>query len=317
MPTNGHSPFVFLCTKMAEEKRRIVFLINPIAGTQSKHGLEEYLAEQCRHSGIEYMMVHSTKTTSPETIKLHLYDFKATDLVACGGDGTVNLAASAVALSKIKLGIIPVGSGNGLARTANIPLKPSKAFDIILHGKTQLTDAFAVNDRFACMLSGLGMDAEVAERFAKNHRRGLVTYTTETLVQFFKSQPINFEVEIDGFNFFTDAFFISVANSNQFGNNVTIAPLASLNDGLLDIIIVQKMPKATLPFALLAQLRHNRIMKNWVEKIGKHSILYLQTKEIFIGNPKHAPLHIDGDPVSVDDRVHFKIIPNAFNLWVP
>jgi YegS/Rv2252/BmrU family lipid kinase len=299
------------------EQRRIVFLINPIAGTRAKHGLEAYLANRCSELGIEYMMVHSTKTTSPDAIRSHLYDFKATDLVACGGDGTVNLAASSVAHSSIPLGIIPVGSGNGLARTANIPVKPSKAFEVILNGTIQPTDAFSVNDTFACMLSGLGMDAEVAERFANNHRRGMVTYTTETLVQFFKSHPINFEVTIDGFTFFTDAFFISVANSNQFGNNVTIAPLASLNDGLLDIIIVQKMPKATLPFALLAQLRHNHIMQNWVEKIGKQSILYLQAKEISIGNPKHAPLHIDGDPVPFSDTVHFKIIPNAFNLRVP
>ncbi|MCU0387287.1 MAG: diacylglycerol kinase [Chitinophagaceae bacterium] len=300
-----------------ENKRRIVFLINPIAGTRSKHGLEEFLANQCRQRSIDYMMVHSTKTTVPETIRVHLHDFKATDLVACGGDGTVNLAAAAVAHSAVNLGIIPVGSGNGLARTANLHASPSKAFQVILNGKLQLTDAFMVNGHFACMLSGLGMDAEVAERFSKSHRRGMVTYTTETLVQFFKSQPINFGIEIDGFRFFTDAFFISVANSNQFGNNVTIAPLASLHDGLLDIIIVQKMPKATLPFALLAQLRHNKLMKNWVEKIGTQTILYLQAKEIRIHNPKHAHLHIDGDPVPVGEDVHFKIIPGAFNLWVP
>ena len=308
---------MFLCTNTMIISRRIVFLINPIAGTRAKQGLEEYLALQCRQLGIEYLMVHSTKTTSPDTIRLHLYDFKATDLVACGGDGTVNLAASAVAHSNIPLGIIPVGSGNGLARTANIPSVPSRAFEVIINGRKVETDAFSVNGSFACMLSGLGMDAEVAERFAKSHRRGIVTYTTETLVQFFKSQPINFGVEVDGFRFFTDAFFISVANSNQFGNNVTIAPLASLNDGMLDIIIVQKMPKATLPFALLAQLRHNRRMKNWVEKIGKQSILYFQAKEIRINNPKHAHLHIDGDPVPVGDDVHFKIIPDAFKLWVP
>lgn len=299
------------------QHRRIVFLINPIAGTRTKEGLEEFLANQCRQSGIDFMMVHSSKNTSADTLRVHLYDFKATDLVACGGDGTVNLAASAVAQTDVHLGIIPVGSGNGLARTANIPLKPSSAWKVILNGRLQDTDAFSVNNQFACMLSGIGMDAEVAERFAKSHRRGLVTYTTETLVQFFKSQPINFEIEIDGFRFYTDAFFISVANSNQFGNNVTIAPLASLNDGLLDIVVVQKMPKTTLPFALLAQLRHNHLMKNWVDKIGKHSILYLQASEVLIGNPRHAPLHIDGDPVPFSERIHFRIIPDAFKLWVP
>jgi YegS/Rv2252/BmrU family lipid kinase len=297
--------------------RRIVFLINPIAGTQNKNGLEQYLAQKCHEKGIEYMMVHSTRTTSPDMLKVHLYDFKATDLIACGGDGTVNVAAAAVVHSDINLGIIPVGSGNGLAHTANIPTKPSKAFDLILSGKLQSTDAFTVNGTFACMLSGIGLDAEVAERFAQSHRRGLVTYTTQTLIQFFKTHPVQFEVDVDGFKFFTDAFFISVANSNQFGNNVTIAPLASLSDGLLDIIIVQKMSKASLPIALLNQLRQNGKLKNWVEKIGKQSILYFQAPEIKIGNPRHAPLHIDGDPVPFSDFIHYKIIKGAFNLWVP
>jgi diacylglycerol kinase (ATP) len=298
-------------------QRRIVFLINPIAGTRAKHGLEQFLAHQCREEGIEYMMVHSTKSTSADVLKVHLYDFKATDLVACGGDGTVNLAASAVMKTDINLGVIPVGSGNGLARTASLSLTPSKAFETILHGKLQPTDAFSVNGTFACMLSGVGMDAEVAERFANSHSRGIMTYTTQTLIQFFKAHPVQFEVEVNGFKFFTDAFFISVANSNQFGNNVTIAPLASLSDGLLDIIIVQKMSKAALPMALISQLRHNHHMKNWVEKIGKQSILYFQVPEIKIGNPRHAPLHIDGDPYPFSDCIDYKVIPAAFNLWVP
>ncbi len=300
-----------------KNERRIVFLINPIAGARAKQGLEEYLVQRCREEQIEYMVVHSAKTTSPDTIRVHLYDFRATDLVACGGDGTVNLAAASVTNSPVNLAVIPVGSGNGLALTANIPVKPSLAFEVLLRGQLKPTDAFEVNGNFACMLSGIGMDAEVAERFAASHRRGLLTYTTQTLIQFFRSQPINFEVLVDGFKFFTDAFFISVANSNQFGNNVTIAPLASLSDGMLDVVIVQKMPKTTLPIALMGQLRHNHIMKNWVEKIGKQSILYFQTPEIKIGNPRHAALHIDGDPFPTADAIHFKIIPSAFNLWVP
>jgi diacylglycerol kinase (ATP) len=300
-----------------DNQRRILFFINPIAGTRTKEGLEEFLARKCREQHIPFMIVQSTKGTTAEMLKVYLYDFKATDLVACGGDGTVNLAAEAVWNENINLGVIPVGSGNGLARTALIPVKPSKAFEVLLHGKLQKTDAFSVNGKFACMLSGVGFDAEVAERFAHSHKRGIVTYTTQTLIQFFKSHPVNFEITADGFTFFTDAFFISVANSNQFGNEVTIAPLASLNDGMLDVIIVQKMSKMSLPLALIKQLRQNEKMKNWVEKIGKQSILYFQTPEIKIGNPSHAPLHIDGDPHPFADEIHFKIIPDAFRLWVP
>lgn len=297
--------------------RRIVFFINPISGTRTKDGLEEFLTRTCHERGIEYMIVYSVRNMTHDMLQMHLYDFKATDLVACGGDGTVNLAAAAVMNSGINLGVIPVGSGNGLARTASIPLKPSHAMEAIMNGRLQPTDSFTVNENFGCMLSGVGMDAAVAERFAQSHQRGLFTYTTQTLIQYFKSNPYQFEIEIEGLRFFTDAFFISVANSNQFGNNVTIAPLASLNDGLLDIIIVQKMPKMMLPYALMRQLRNNSKKKEWMEQIGKKSILYFQTSEIIIHNPKHAPLHIDGDPASTDERLHIKVIPHAFNLWVP
>jgi YegS/Rv2252/BmrU family lipid kinase len=297
--------------------RRIVFLINPIAGTRTKDGLEQFICKNCHEHGIEFQVMYSTKGTTHDLLRVHLYDFQATDLVACGGDGTVNLAAHAVAGSDIALGIIPVGSGNGLARSAGIPSRPSKAFEVLFKGRRQPTDAFRVNNQFACMLSGLGLDAEVAERFSHSHRRGLITYTTQTLIQFFKTHPVQFEVEVDGFKFFTDAFFISIANSNQFGNNMTIAPLASLQDGLLDVIIVQKMHKASLPMALLYQMRHNQKLKNWVDRIGKQTILYFQTPQITIRNPQHAPLHIDGDPFPSEDFLQFRIMSRAFDLWVP
>lgn len=297
--------------------RKIILLINPISGTRGKDNLEQQLANRCHQLGIEYLVMHTARNTTPEMIREVLYDFEATDLVVCGGDGTVNLAARAVFQTGATLGIIPVGSGNGLARTACIPMNPMKAFDVVLNGRSQSTDAFSVNESFACMLSGIGLDAEVAERFAHSQTRGLLTYTTQALIQFFNTHPVQFEVEVDGFKFFTDAFFISVANSNQFGNEVTIAPLASLSDGLLDIIIVQRMPKACLPLALIKQLRHNHRMKNWAEKIGKKTILYFQTPEIKIQNHRHAPLHIDGDPHPGAGNIHFKIIPNAFNLWIP
>lgn len=297
--------------------RRFLFVINPISGTQAKDGLERFLMQQCKEKEIEYSILYSTKSTNASTLEMAAYDFQATDLIACGGDGTVNISAAAAMNAGINLGIIPVGSGNGLARTAGIAMKPSLAFKTLIEGTLQPTDGFYINGKFGCMLSGVGMDAAVAERFAQSHRRGIYTYTTETLIQFFKANPYQFEVKLDEFRFFTDAFFISIANSNQYGNNVTIAPLASLNDAMLDIIIVQKMPKAVLPFAMMRQMRHNHTLKNWTDQIGKQSILYFQTPSISISNLKLAPLHIDGDPVDTEEQLQYEIISNAFNLWVP
>lgn len=244
-------------------------------------------------------------------------DFNASDVVVCGGDGTVNLAAKTLQGTDINLGIIPVGSGNGLSRGANIPMKPARAFEIILRGKTQLTDAFWINNNYGCMLSGIGLDAAVAEKFATSARRGLYTYTTQALIQFFKANPYQFEIQIPGFSFFSDAFFVSIANSNQFGNNFKIAPKASLTDGLLDLVIVQKMPKAGMPLAVLKQLSGNNKLHNLAEAVGKRNVIYLQTPSVTIVNKQLAPLHIDGDPVETAAKISAKIIPGAFKLLVP
>lgn len=298
-------------------KRKLVFLINPIAGTRSKQGLETFLKAKAHASGLDYAIVHSTSKMDATHLLHSLEDAHATDLIVCGGDGTVNLAAQAIQGTSLNLGIIPVGSGNGLARCAGLPLKPTAAFKIILEGKVQPTDAFKINNHFSCMLSGLGLDAAVAERFAKSTKRGLYTYTTQTLIQFFKANPYQFGIELPGFSFYSDAFFISIANSNQFGNNVTIAPKASLCDGLLDVVIVQKMLKANIPLAVMKQLKGNNKLHTIADAVGKQNVIYLQTPSLTITNPQLAPLHIDGDPCETVTKITVEIIPAAFRLIVP
>ncbi|HSC54547.1 MAG TPA: YegS/Rv2252/BmrU family lipid kinase [Phnomibacter sp.] len=298
-------------------KRRYFFVINPKAGTRSKDELENFLQEEATKDGVEFHVYHTAKSTNPYLLQHSAEEFAATDVIACGGDGTVNLVAAAVRHTTMNLGIMPVGSGNGLGRAANIPLKPSQAMDIIRKGKVVKADSFSVNRHFACMLSGIGLDAAVAERFAQSTTRGLMTYTTQTLIEFFKAHPYQFQICIDDFSFYTDAFFISVANSNQFGNNVTIAPLASINDGLLDIIVVQKMSKAGLPFALLRQMRGNNKLKDLATSVGKQHILYYQAKSVHVKNLNLAPLHIDGDPVQTDESLSFAIDQSSINLLVP
>ncbi|MCG7858985.1 diacylglycerol kinase, partial [Flavihumibacter sediminis] len=152
-------------------------------------------------------------------------------------------------------GIVPCGSGNGLAYCAGIPKNPQKAIELAFTGKARYIDAFLVNEQFACMLCGLGFDAKVAHDFAQQPGRGLLTYTQQTIKNYFTATTYHFEMVVEEHVIQTDAFFISVANSNQFGNQFTIAPKASLNDGLLDIVVVPKMNKAILPFALMQQVR--------------------------------------------------------------
>jgi diacylglycerol kinase family enzyme len=167
------------------------------------------------------------------------------------------------------------------------------------------------------MLSGVGFDAQVAHDFASKAARGLLTYTQQSLINYFKAHPYQFEIVLENFSFFTDAYFISIANSNQFGNNVTIAPKASLNDGLLDIVVVQKMNKAKMPFAVLKQIRGNNKLTELVENLSTSNILYFQTNALIIKNNKHAPFHIDGEPRETAAEFNIEIIPNCFELIQP
>lgn len=297
--------------------RKIAYVVNPIAGTRPKTSLEQYLQKRTLAAGFGFTILHSHPTGDYTLLKNGIEKDGITDVVVCGGDGTLSATAAAVLGLGVNIGVIPVGSGNGLARAAGIPLKPSKALDIIFAGHTQKIDVFYINDRFSCILSGLGFDAQIAHNFAKKTRRGLITYTQESLLHYFQAKPYTFEIHLGDFSFTTDAFFISVANSNQFGNNFTIAPRASLTDGLLDIVIVQKMNKAILPFAVLKQVRGKNDLDGPAGSVGKKNIVYFQVPEIRIRNLQSAPLHIDGDPHDTVDELNIRILPQAMSLLMP
>lgn len=167
------------------------------------------------------------------------------------------------------------------------------------------------------MLCGIGFDAQVAHDFALDKQRGLTTYVKQSVRNFVKASPYTFNISIKGKKFSTEAFFISIANSNQFGNNFTIAPKASLDDGLLDIIVVKKMSKARMLWAVLQQIRSGKVVHSDERNFLKKDVLYFQTDKLIIDNPLLAPLHIDGEPAATDIRFTIKILPAAFRLIRP
>ncbi len=297
--------------------RNILFLVNPISGTRTKEKIIAFISEKLNAANISFSIDYTNATGNYTLLKEQVVAKRITDIVIVGGDGSVNQVVQAFAEMRLRFGILPVGSGNGLARAAGIPTKIKRALQVIVEGNTMPVDAFTINDTFSCMLSGLGFDAQVAHNFARKAKRGLFNYTKESLLHFFKAQPYGFEIKLPEFSFFTDAFLISIANSNQFGNNVTIAPQAKLNDGLLDVIVVQKMHKVKLPYAILKQLSGNNKMQQLVEDMKHKNIVYFQTPSLEISNLKLAPLHIDGEAVASAQHLVIKVLPNYFTLFVP
>ena len=167
------------------------------------------------------------------------------------------------------------------------------------------------------MLCGVGFDAEVAHEFANRPERGLKTYIRVTASQFFSASPRRFLLQVQGRSLELDAFLISIANSNQFGNDFKIAPRASLNDGLLDIVIVRGMNKLLLPFTVAQQMAGWNPVQDVDALNMKERVLYFQTDALTLENPDGAPLHIDGDPKETSARFEIQVIRNAFRLIMP
>jgi diacylglycerol kinase (ATP) len=297
--------------------RRFIYLINPISGTRAKSSLRDLIKLKTRAQKIDFELLPTNEAGDYHYLVKKIRKEKVTDIIVCGGDGSVSPVASALQGVNVAIGIVPMGSGNGLAFSANIPRQPSKALDIVFQGKSVPVDAFLINGQFSCMLCGIGFDALVAHEFAKQKRRGLQTYIKTTLIQFFKAAPYRFEIQLPGKSFLSEAFFISIANSNQFGNNFTIAPQASLSDGLLDIVIVKKMSKLMLPFSMISQVTGINAAQPAQEYADKRNITYFQTDSITIKNLDFAPLHIDGEPRETSGVFKIGILRNCFRLLQP
>lgn len=298
-------------------QRKIIYFINPISGTKDKAPALKIIAARTRQQNIPFEILHTNPQGNYFFLKEKIENEAITDIVICGGDGTVSQIASSLIDQDINIGIIPMGSGNGLALAAKIPKKIHKALDVIFTGKGKYIDSFFINDVFSCMLCGLGFDAQVAHDFSKQPSRGLGTYIKKTIENFITANPYPFEIVNKGKSFATEAFFISIANSNQFGNRFTIAPQASLNDGLLDIVIVKKMSKMRMLLAVIKQIMAGKINEHDEKTFHKKDILYFQTSQLIIYNLATAPLHIDGEPAYTAKKLVVKIIPDAFKLIQP
>lgn len=297
--------------------RKFIYFINPISGTGGKVLLLETIKRKTAEKEIPFEILHTSAAGDYSYLIEKITAEKITDVIVCGGDGTVNQIANVLQGIAINIGIIPMGSGNGLAFAAKIPKRIDRALEIIFNGRSEYVDGFYINKKFSCMLCGLGFDAQVAHDFAKQQKRGLATYVKQSTKNFFSARPYPFEIEMDGSIINTEAYFISIANSNQFGNNFTIAPQASLHDGLLDIVVVNKMSKLRMIWTVLKQIRNGQVRLYEDKKYHRNDIHYFQAKKLSIKNPQEAPLHIDGDPATTSLLFEIEIIEKAFRLLMP
>lgn len=294
---------------MDKNKKKISFIINPISGTQGKEQILRWIDERLDKDKFAQEVIYTERAGHAVEIAAQKAQEGDYAVVAIGGDGTINEIARSLVHTQTALGIIPCGSGNGLARHLQIPLDSKKAIDIINEGIVELIDYGKINDVPFFCTCGVGFDAFVSLKFSKSGRRGPLTYLEKTLLESLKYRPETYELEMDGSTSRYKAFLIACGNASQYGNNAYITPQATLNDGLLDVTILEPFTVLDVP-SLSFQLFNKTIDQN-------SRIKTFRCQTLRIHRSKPGVVHFDGDPMAAGENIDVKIMQKGLQVLVP
>lgn len=293
-----------------KKPEKILFVINPIAGNTNKSGLRAYMEQQAEELGIE-SRVYETRGKNDETaIRKAIADFQPELLLAAGGDGTVNLCASIVKHTPVKLAFIPLGSANGMAAEFDYPLSKKKAFDAILQGTEKPIDTLIINQKYTCLhLSDIGLNAKIVHRFHQEKKRGLWVYARQFFREIFNYSPKKFEFEHKGTRFRKKALMVIIANARKYGIGTIINPNGKIDDGKFEICIVKPYPFwELLTFGMLELFRSKNKYKY---------VQFISTKLIKIYNLKREMLQIDGEIIDCLREIEVEIESKSLRLVIP
>ena len=295
---------------MDSEKKHITFIVNPISGTQEKEQIIALINEYLDIDKYTFQIIYTQYAGHAEKIASQCAEDSHFAVVAVGGDGTVNEVARALTHTHTALGIIPCGSGNGLARHLQISMQPRKAIEAINEGIIERIDYGTINRRKFFCTCGVGFDAFVSLKFAEAGKRGLNTYIEQSLNASLNYKPETYKLTIDGNETeIYQAFLIACGNAAQYGNNAYIAPKATLTDGLLDVTILNPFTPLDVP-SLALQLFTKTIDQN-------SHIKTFRCKTINIRREKPGVVHYDGDPVMMGANLKVTIHHAGLHVIVP
>lgn len=291
------------------QKKHIVFIMNPISGTRKKERVPA-MAEQYLDS------IRYTHTFALTERPLHATELAraaaeagAAAVVAVGGDGTVNEVAAGVLHTQTALGIIPFGSGNGLARHLGIPMNTTKAVQLLNELNTTTIDGALANGRPFFCTAGLGFDAHIGKLFAGGSKRGFGNYLRLSLQEFFNFSPQCYTVEVDGKKLERECFVVTLANAGQYGNNAYISPEADVRDGLLDVCLMRPFPAAMVLPMGFRLFRRSLHQSQYME--------ILRGQHIIISGTKGDAMHLDGEFLQMEGMLEVKVIPQCLKVIVP
>ena len=282
--------------------------MNPISGTARKAAIPGLIEKTLDKEVYEYEIIETQYAGHASIIAEEAKNKGIDIVVAVGGDGTVNEVARAIINSQTALGIIPCGSGNGLARHLMLPLNVKKSIEVINYGEIHNLDYGVINSHPFFCTCGMGFDAFISMKFSEAGKRGPVTYVENVLKEGLKYKPETYEIIDEEGTRHYKAFLISCANASQYGNNAYIAPQASMSDGLLDVIIMEPFDILEAPQVAI------EMMNKTLDKNQK--IKTFRTKHITIHRQNPGYIHYDGDPIMTDADVDIKLVSKGLRIVV-
>lgn len=292
-------------------KEKILFIVNPISGHHDKSKFPSIVEKLIDKDKYDYTITLTEYGGHAVELTKQAIDNQYDIIVAVGGDGTINEVATTMIGASQTFAIVPYGSGNGLARHLHLPLKPDKVItEVINKGVKSKIDTAAMNGVPYISIAGVGFDAIIADFFAQDPHRGIKTYVKLVTKEYLHFQPKKYHLILDGKEEIDcEPFFISFANSNQFGSNAVVSPTASLNDGLLDVCIFKKPNMLQVPYVATHLL---------TKKIDRtHFVDIHKAQKIQVIRENDEIANIDGEAVMMPKDITVEINPLSLNILLP
>lgn len=288
---------------------KYLLIVNPASGAVSKHSIMPHIHRSLTKAGLDFDIAF-TKAPGHAVELAAQAKAKGYDaVIACGGDGTVNETATGLLNTGIPLGIIPTGSGNGLARHVGIPIDIDRSIKIIARNNVIDADYGTANGKAFFCTFGVGFDAAVSERCAREKRRGILMYLKHAINEYIKFRPEEYTIIINGHTITERAFLVVCCNASQYGNNAFIAPLASITDGELDITIVHAGNLLTQAIAVVD------ILTGLIRKTALVEVM--RARSVTIIRKNYGVAHLDGDATTLPAEISVECRPGELRMFVP
>jgi YegS/Rv2252/BmrU family lipid kinase len=290
-------------------KRKIVFVYNPTSGTIRLIPVIPIIERFVNRDLYDFSIV-STQYSGHATELARQYAAQNYDaVIAVGGDGTVNEVGRGLIGTNTALGIIPCGSGNGLARHLGIPMDPFKAVKWLDKSIFSEIDYGMIDNHPFFCTCGVGFDAKVTDTFSKAGTRGVLTYMESILREIATYKDKTYKLSFDNSSETFDCFIVTCANADQWGNNAFIAPTASLQDGILDVIAAHPFSVVDAPL-IAFQLFNKQIDRNPNVSVRK-------CRKVTISRDSEGPAHYDGEPVILGKEIKIELVQGGLKVLIP